>query len=359
MAGKKGRCPGCKAVVEIPTSSSKPTPQPAAPPALAPLASAPTQPALQPLGPTPGLQPLGDLSGLQPLDGGLPGLQPLGGPSPLGPTADPFAALGPATANPFGDAAFGSAIPNPLAGSTTLAPNPYSSPSTVSYKPSKELDDPRQRRGFPWQREQDFEAFSETAKRVLFGFPTAFQHMRVEGGIGSALGFIVSAQIAATVINSCYFLLLKLVILLFAAGNGADQAGGAIVGALITFGMEVIFGTMGAAIGAIIGSFIMGGIFHLCLLVAGAANRGFDTTYQVLCYASGACALLVVVPILGWIIQPFLFPVVLIFGFMHAHGTSGLRATFAVLLPYLLCFAAMAFLIFSIIAVVAGNMPPQ
>lgn len=327
-------------------------------PGLTPLSSA---------GGIPGFVPLSNPSGLQPLDG-LPGLQPLGGPSPLGPANDPFASLGPTAGNPFaapatlgnpfGDVSFDSAIPNPL-GSTTLAPNPYSAPSAASYKPSTELDDPRQRRGFPWQKEQSFEAFSETVKRVLFGFPTAFQHMRVYGGVGSALGFIVSAQIVAVVINAGYTLILQVALMAFLAMENPEAAGAGIVGALIGFVMQLVFGSMFVAVVAMIGSFIMGGIAHLCLLVVGAANRGFDTTYQVVCYASGACALLVLVPILGWIIQPFLFPVVLIFGFMHAHCTSGLRATFAVLLPYLLCFTAVAFAIFSIVAAVMSNMPAQ
>jgi hypothetical protein len=391
MGGKKGRCPSCKSVIDIPkpgVAAAKPAAvsqqvaaKPKAKPVLQPLASAPlpslqpiATPSLQPLGPAGGLQPLGPVPspGLQPLGpvGGAPfggGLQPLGPvPSltPLGgPAADPFGGLQPLGPGPFGGAPSsyggptgfgGPAIPDPYAPAplpgapSTLAKNPYSSPSSASYTP--QLDDPRQRRGLPWQREQDFDAFSATVKQVLFGFPSCFRRMRVEGGIGSAMGFVVSANIVAVIAIALFNFLLNMVFTLIIASTAPDERGAGVAGfvlvmALLGLLMYIVLGSMMAAIGAMIGSFITAGIYHVCLLVVGGANRGFETTYQVGCYATGAAAMLSAVPIVGPLIALFLFPVILIFGLMHAHCTSGMRATLAVLLPYMLCLGFIGFIV--------------
>ena len=37
----------------------------------------------------------------------------------------------------------------------------------------------------------------------------------------------------------------------------------------------------------ILGLFIGSGILHLCLMMVGGANRSFETTFRVLCFASG------------------------------------------------------------------------
>jgi hypothetical protein len=281
----------------------------------------------------------------------LAGAGPYGGPSPFG---------GAPPANPFGDPGFGApAIPHPLAGPTLASKNPYSSPGASSYTP--QLDDPRSRRGLPWQREQDFDAFSATVKQVLFGFPSCFRRMRVEGGIGSAMGFAVCGNVASVIAIALFNFVLQMILSLFVVAGAPDERGAGVAGFVILFSLlmllvyVVVFGIM-AAIGAIVGSFIMAGIYHLCLLVVGGANRGFETTYQVGCYSTGAVAMLSAVPIVGPFITLFLFPVILIFGLMHAHCTSGLRATLAVLLPYMLCVGFVGFMaVISLLPLIFGR----
>lgn len=340
QAGKKGRCPACQAVLEIPAPASKPTPQRQPSPSASPTPTTASTPAA----PDFLLQPLSDFTPRRPAPSfpspplSTPGLEPLGG-APSGLTY-----LGPAAPqSPVG---------------TLASTSPFAAGAPV-YSSGPELDDPRKRRGFPWQKVQDSDAFFDTVKRVLFGFPTAFRVMRVESSVGPAMGFVVAAQVAATVMMSVYWLLLNFAIIVFTVGGNAEAFSYAMLYALIGFGLLVVVGTVTAVISAMLGSFVSAGISHLCLLIVGAANRGFETTYQVTCYCAGSCTMLTLVPIAGPLIAAFLAPIMLIFGFAHAHCTSGGRAAVAVLLPYLLCFGAMVFLVFSLAATILSQLTPR
>lgn len=243
----------------------------------------------------------------------------------------------------------GPAVPNPLGSATLPSKNPYSSPLSSSYSP--QIDDPRRRRGLPWQREQDFESFSATVKEVLFSFPSAFQTMRVSGGVGSALGFVVGANVAAFLIAMLLQFMLNLVLGAFVAlaGDGGAEAFGALlIGGLIGLVFGMLVGSILVAVIALVQSFVYSGVVHLCLLIAGGANRGFETTYQVVAYSSGSIAMLAAIPFVG-LIGIILYPVILIFGLMHSHATSGLRATVAVLLPFLACMGMIVLLVMTII----------
>src|SRR6185369_12740785 len=88
--------------------------------------------------------------------------------------------------------------------------------------------------------------------------------------------------------------------------------------------------------GSIFGSFINAAMYHVCLLVCGAARGGFQATYRVVCFGMGSVYMLAAVPIVGPLAALFMYFMVLTYGFKSAHDTSGGRAFFAVILPSLI-----------------------
>ncbi len=82
------------------------------------------------------------------------------------------------------------------------------------------------------------------------------------------------------------------------------------------------------------------GIYHLCLMLLGAARRPFVSTFRVSCYATGP-QLLQIIPILGalaaWVWQV----VLIIIGIKVTHETTYGRAILAVFLPTMICCGAI------------------
>jgi len=99
-----------------------------------------------------------------------------------------------------------------------------------------------------------------------------------------------------------------------------------------------------------IGLFISSGIYHLCLMLLGAATKPFVHSFRVVCYSSGP-QLLQVVPIAGGMIAGIWQLVLTIMGLKTVHETTYGKVVIAVFLPMLLCcgFLVMFF------AVIAGG----
>jgi len=94
--------------------------------------------------------------------------------------------------------------------------------------------------------------------------------------------------------------------------------------------------------------YMVSGITHLVLMMAGGAHHGFQTTTRVFAFAYSP-ALLGVVPVIGNIIA-FVWMIVLgIIGLREAHETTTGKATFALLLPTFL-FMTLVMVAFMVIA---------
>ena len=87
----------------------------------------------------------------------------------------------------------------------------------------------------------------------------------------------------------------------------------------------------------IITLYMVSGICHLCLMIAGGAKHGFQTSTRVFAY-SYSPALLGVVPILGNFVGFFWMIAISVVGLREAHETTTGKAALAVVLPvFLLC----------------------
>lgn len=392
-AGKKGKCPHCQSVVQIPGNrepaaarAPKPvvkeelglaelpelglaedmglaeeiqlppprlaTPQPKVPTAksAAPRAALQKQPAAKPkpapkkpaAPANPGLTELAPLDELTPLDGLTPlptdGLAEL---TPLG--EDNLAVLAPLSDDPLaGISDAGRAVPSPLGNVAS------------SYAPAvaKPIISDTHRRGLPWQRQADFDTFWETARLIISSPHTAFRTMRRGGGIGNAVGFLFSSQITAVLMSIAFlFVVQMIIVLIYQSQVGGNIQWGKLLGAYL---LITILGLISATLTAGIGGLVAAGIYHVSLLACGGANAGFGATYRVVAFGLGSANILMAIPLVGWIIAPILQLVVLIFGLKDAHETSGGRAALAVLIPSLLALCVLSPMLLSLSAVMSA-----
>lgn len=341
-AGQQGQCPHCKSVVKIPHKSAPPPPSTSG---------------LTPLGGLDGLTPLPDDGGLTPLPdsaAGTPGLTPLAASDPLGSTADPFAGLTEVSAS----SGFGSQDPFGGAASAPGPVNPYASPApSASYaQRSSPTRSKGSRKGLPWDNKRRHDApFWGTVKLVFFSPVEAFVAMRRSGGDAPPLLFCVYGTMIGGAFAVLYRLGMDAIVTLpmLASGDGAEgsaRMAGMVVGMII--GVIVGYGFL--ILATVISSYIMAGMVHLGLMVLGGANYGFQTTARVVHYTWGATSLAGMIPCVGPLIQFFANVVILSIGMSNAHETSGVKATFAVLIPFLVCIGAFTALFFAGIAWIAS-----
>lgn len=189
------------------------------------------------------------------------------------------------------------------------------------------------RSGLPWENRQQLglvKAFTDTLVMVLTKPVDAFQQMKTEGGltdplmygvIGGSVGFIV------------YFLLTLAFGSLGMMGGGHNNPLGAMFGA----GIGMIFLIILAPILVGVSMFIGAGIVHLCLMLVGGAKRPFETTFRVVCFASGSAQTLLIVPFCGGVISGIWGIICECIGLARAHETDTGRAVLAVFLPLIVC----------------------
>ena len=97
--------------------------------------------------------------------------------------------------------------------------------------------------------------------------------------------------------------------------------------------------------------YVVSGVCHLILLMAGAAKHEFGATNRVFAYSYSPAAF-AVVPLVGNLVAFFWMTVVAIIGLREAHETRTGKAALAVLLP--LAFLLMLLMIAAAIAIMAG-----
>ena len=94
----------------------------------------------------------------------------------------------------------------------------------------------------------------------------------------------------------------------------------------------------------VLSAFISSGITHLALMVLGGANRPFETTFRVICYAQARAMVFNLLPMFGGLLGVIWGAYCLIIGLKETNGISGLKATLAITLPGLLCCGALLLL---------------
>jgi hypothetical protein len=188
------------------------------------------------------------------------------------------------------------------------------------------------RSGLPWDERHSkglFSAFIETLQMVLTRPSEAFTAMRREGGLGEPLFYAMIGGSFGLVFYFVYQLVFQSLGMFANRPNPLAHLVGASIGGVIL----IIFVPVLVAIGA----FFNAAILHVCLMIVGGAKQPFETTFRVVCFASGSVIPLMVVPLCGGVIAGIWDIVLRCIGLARAHETDTGRAVLAVLLPVVVC----------------------
>jgi len=195
-----------------------------------------------------------------------------------------------------------------------------------------------------------FGGMLETIKMVLFQPTAFFGEYRMDGTIGRPMVFAVVTGWFAAAVGVVWGLLLNASIMSMVsqyvpAGELSREQ--VLPQYLLTTTFSVI-SLIIAPIMIVIGLFILAGIYHLFLMMVSGANKGFETTFNVVCYRTAA-KLIAIIPFCGGVVAGIYALVVSIIGLYRAHETEGWKGAFAVLAPLVLCCCCIAlFFIFGI-----------
>ena len=199
-----------------------------------------------------------------------------------------------------------------------------------------------QRDGPPWEHRATlgfFNATLETFKGVLFDPVETFTRMQREGGIANPFLYALMLGGIGGYAAAVYYVI---------SHQGATTFGTQAYGS--NFNLVTAYGTGTVLIGALffipivlfLSTFVRAGIFHICLMMLGAATQPFETTYRVVCYSFGSAAVFQLIPMCGGLIA-FVWDLVnTCIGLSKTHEISTGKAAAAVLLPMLCCCGCFA-----------------
>jgi hypothetical protein len=195
-----------------------------------------------------------------------------------------------------------------------------------------------------------------TLRESLFRPTAFFRKMPVTGGIMAPLLYAMITTMSGLLASYLWQLLLRDALHGVLPGDlqgaaGFDPFSG--IG-LAAFSLVLPFLIIAAL-------FLWSGVLHALLLLVRGAQNGFEATFRVTAYSYGA-NLFLLMPVCGSIIATLWGMVMVIIGLREAHGTTGGKATFAVLFPLVLCCAAAvltALVVFGTIAASVGSLSQQ
>jgi hypothetical protein len=187
--------------------------------------------------------------------------------------------------------------------------------------------------GLPWENRQQIglvKAWLDTVSLLIAKPGDAFAMMRPEGGLMDPLLFGLIGGCAGSVVSILFQGLMQS-IPGFHSGNDLSHFFG-----LGHWAFIIIYAVISPFL-VVMGLFIGGAILHVCLMLVGGANRSFETTFRVVCFAGGAANLFSMIPMCGGFIAGIYQIVLNCIGLTRAHPTTTGKALMAIFLPLIIC----------------------
>jgi hypothetical protein len=195
--------------------------------------------------------------------------------------------------------------------------------------------------GLPWEHREQLglvKAWFDTVSLLITKPSDAFTMMRPEGGFGDPLIFGLIGGCLGGIVSLLFQGLFNS-IPGFAGRNDLFNMFGVGIWTII-----VIYAVL-MPLFVTAGLFIWSAVLHLCLMMVGGANRSYETTFRVACFASGSANLFSMIPICGGIIAMVYHIVLDCIGLSRAHPTTTGKALLAIFLPLIVCCGLMVLLI--------------
>ena len=212
------------------------------------------------------------------------------------------------------------------AGPTPAASTPAAAPLAVAATPAPGS-------GLPWENRQQIgmvKAWLDTVSLLIAKPSDAFAMMRPEGGLMDPLLFGLIGGCAGTIVSILFQGLMQSIPGM-GGGNDFFRAAGISHWAFI-----IIYAVLSPLL-VLLGLFIGSAVLHLCLMLVGGANRSFETTFRVICFAGGAANLFSMIPMCGGLIAAVYNVVLNCIGLSRAHQTTTGKALMAIFLPLIIC----------------------
>jgi hypothetical protein len=182
-----------------------------------------------------------------------------------------------------------------------------------------------------------FPAISRTVSAVLMRPAETFASMKRTGGLADPLLYFV-------LLSSTMFAVSALYQLAATSFNPAALPPSFPHASKGAFSVALIGSILLSPALYVVSAFISAGITHLCLRLLGGANRPFETTFRVLCYAQASAAVFNLLPLCGGLIGVIWGAYCIIIGLREAQQTTGWKATLAITLPGVLCCGGLLLL---------------
>jgi len=198
------------------------------------------------------------------------------------------------------------------------------------------------RRMTPWEERETIGIVSGLLKTVQSAAVHPgefFKKMQVNGGLTDPLLFGLIIGMIGVTFQYVWQILLQNPMQRMMT---AEMQGMAAFDMLQGFGIAIL--AVLAPIMVIVGIFVLAGCLHVVLMMVKGAHAGFEATFRVVAYSSSPY-LLTIIPFCGGIVALVWMVLLAIIGLREAHGTSGNRAAFAVLFPFIFCCGLLVLLV--------------
>lgn len=206
--------------------------------------------------------------------------------------------------------------------------------------------------GCEWDRAEAIgwtNAFFATVKRALFAPVEFFQSVAGSSKWGRSIVFASIIYFLVVLVGISFNVGFAMLAGVFEGASAPEKLGMVAFSIPITI-ITALIGGVFFSIMIFVMSIVAAGIYHLCLMLLGAAQKPFTDTLRVVWY-SAAPQVFVVLPFFGGAIAGIWQIILYIIGFKVVHGTSYGRAALAVFLPTIVCCSAL----FLIALTVAGS----
>jgi hypothetical protein len=191
-----------------------------------------------------------------------------------------------------------------------------------------------QRSKTPWENREEigfFPGLFRTMKDTLFTPSEFFKKMPVSGGLTDPLLYALIVGMVGLMAHYFWDILLYNSMPDFIASEMKTSAGRSMIQ-----GFRSPFAAMIIPFLLIFWLFVVSGALHLVLLLARGARAGFEATFRVIAYGVSPFVALVL-PFCGMPIAGVWVMTISVIGLKEAHGTTGGKAAFAVLFPFIFC----------------------
>lgn len=202
-----------------------------------------------------------------------------------------------------------------------------------------------------WEKRHEigfFQALFQTIRDFLVKPAEIFSKMPTEGDYISPLLYIIILTVSVgtcTLPYSSFYVAVLRKLMQFFPHFNVISAGYLEVNSLNLASIAMAITLMPVL--ATVGSLIRAGFLHLVLYLFGGANKGFESTFRVVCYSDATAAVFRLLPFLGILITFVLDILLLIVGFKRINQIEGWRATLTVLfLPFCCCISIGTGLLF-------------